>query len=169
MIRFFRFSPSRLALVYIALSVLRLALFVMPLWNSWRTNMSTFRAYVQGEDTQRPVDFYRQGATGHATAMKSPVRTLPGDEILVFADASKQRLTVNLAAWPVEVPETFGAMVLVLMMGGAIGWLLHRLLLSEARANESLGRSEAYLTEAQRLSLTGSFGWNVSSGEIYWS
>ena len=72
MIRFFRFSPSRLALVYIALSVLRLALFVMPLWNSWRTNMSTFRAYVQGEDTQRPVDFYRQGATGHATAMKSP-------------------------------------------------------------------------------------------------
>jgi len=131
--------------------------------------MSTFRAYVQGEDTQRPVDFYRQGATGHATAMKSPVRTLPGDEILVFADASKQRLTVNLAAWPVEVPETFGAMVLVLMMGGAIGWLLHRLLLSEARANESLGRSEAYLTEAQRLSLTGSFGWNVSSGEIYWS
>ena len=28
---------------------------------------------------------------------------------------------------------------------------------------------ETYLAEAQRLSLTGSFGWNVSSGEIYWS
>src|SRR4029434_4521343 len=38
-----------------------------------------------------------------------------------------------------------------------------------ARANESLHRSETYLAEAQRLSLTGSFGWNVSSGEIYWS
>jgi len=36
-----------------------------------------------------------------------------------------------------------------------------------ARANESLHRSETYLAEAQRLSLTGSFGWNVSSGEIY--
>jgi PAS domain S-box-containing protein len=32
-----------------------------------------------------------------------------------------------------------------------------------------LRRSEAYLTEAQRLSRTGSFGWNVSSGEIFWS
>ena len=30
-------------------------------------------------------------------------------------------------------------------------------------------RSEAYLTEAQRLSHTGSFGWQVSTGRIYWS
>src|ERR1700680_4603377 len=37
------------------------------------------------------------------------------------------------------------------------------------RAEESLRQSEAYLAEAQRLSGTGSFGWNVSSGEIYWS
>jgi PAS domain S-box-containing protein len=34
---------------------------------------------------------------------------------------------------------------------------------------EQLGRSEAYLAEAQKLSKTGSFGWNVSSGAIYWS
>ena len=32
-----------------------------------------------------------------------------------------------------------------------------------------LRRSEVYLTEAQRLSRTGSFGWNVDSGEIFWS
>jgi hypothetical protein len=38
-----------------------------------------------------------------------------------------------------------------------------------ARANESLHRTETYLAEAERLSLTGSFGWNVSSGEIIWS
>jgi PAS domain S-box-containing protein len=37
------------------------------------------------------------------------------------------------------------------------------------RAEEALRRSEAYLAEAQILSHTGSFGWNVSSGEIYWS
>jgi PAS domain S-box-containing protein len=41
---------------------------------------------------------------------------------------------------------------------------------SELRsAEEALRRSEAYLAEAQRLSHTGSFGWDVSSGEIYWS
>jgi PAS domain S-box-containing protein len=37
------------------------------------------------------------------------------------------------------------------------------------RAEEALRRSEAYLAEAQKLSHTGSFGWDVSSGEIYWS
>jgi PAS domain S-box-containing protein len=30
-------------------------------------------------------------------------------------------------------------------------------------------RSEAYLAEAQRLSHTGSFGWNPDTGEIVWS
>jgi PAS domain S-box-containing protein len=37
------------------------------------------------------------------------------------------------------------------------------------RAEEALRRSETYLAEAQKLSRTGSFGWNVSSGELYWS
>jgi PAS domain S-box-containing protein len=32
-----------------------------------------------------------------------------------------------------------------------------------------LQRRGAYLTEAQKLSRTGSFGWDVSSGEMYWS
>lgn len=34
---------------------------------------------------------------------------------------------------------------------------------------EKLRRSESYLAEAQRLSHTGSVGWSVLSGEIYWS
>jgi PAS domain S-box-containing protein len=34
---------------------------------------------------------------------------------------------------------------------------------------KELRRNEAYLAEAQKLSKTGSFGWNVSGGEIYWS
>ena len=38
-----------------------------------------------------------------------------------------------------------------------------------SHAEEALQRSEAYLAEAQKLSHTGSFGWNVFSGEIYWS
>jgi PAS domain S-box-containing protein len=38
-----------------------------------------------------------------------------------------------------------------------------------SRAERALRRSEAYLAEAQKLSHTGSFGWDVSSGKIYWS
>ena len=34
---------------------------------------------------------------------------------------------------------------------------------------QELQRREAYLTEVQRLSHTGTFGWRVSSGQIFWS
>ncbi|XAZ21223.1 ATP-binding protein (plasmid) [Sinorhizobium sp. B11] len=38
------------------------------------------------------------------------------------------------------------------------------------RADEDLRRSQAaYLAEAQRLSHTGSFGWDVENGDIFWS
>jgi signal transduction histidine kinase len=37
------------------------------------------------------------------------------------------------------------------------------------KAEEALRRSEMYLAEAERLSNTGSFGWNVSTRELYWS
>ncbi len=38
-----------------------------------------------------------------------------------------------------------------------------------AERTAELQRSQAYLAEAQRLSHTGSFGWDVSNGELYWS
>ena len=34
---------------------------------------------------------------------------------------------------------------------------------------QELQRREAYLVEAQRLSRTGSFGWSIATGEIFWS
>jgi PAS domain S-box-containing protein len=48
-------------------------------------------------------------------------------------------------------------------VGSAIDVTEHELLTQELR------RREAYLAEAQMLSRTGSFGWNVGSGEILWS
>jgi len=48
-------------------------------------------------------------------------------------------------------------------VGSAIDVTEHELLIQELR------RREAYLAEAQRLSHTGSFGWMVGSGEIFWS
>jgi PAS domain S-box-containing protein len=42
-------------------------------------------------------------------------------------------------------------------------------LTEQKRAEEALRRSETYLSEAQRLSQTGSFGWDVSNSKIYWS
>jgi PAS domain S-box-containing protein len=39
----------------------------------------------------------------------------------------------------------------------------------QKRAEDSLRKSEAYLDQAQQLSRTGSFGWNVATGKIVWS
>lgn len=41
--------------------------------------------------------------------------------------------------------------------------------IEQRRREDALRRSEAYLAEAQRLSLTGSFRWRVSTSEISWS
>jgi PAS domain S-box-containing protein len=44
------------------------------------------------------------------------------------------------------------------------------LLFRNMRESErNMRRSEAYLTEAQRLSHTGSWAWNLSTGEVLWS
>jgi K+-sensing histidine kinase KdpD len=40
---------------------------------------------------------------------------------------------------------------------------------TQSEVEETLRSSQMYLAEAQRLSQTGSFGWNPSSGEIFWS
>ena len=60
MISSFKFSPSKLALVYVALGVLSLALFAIPLGYSWRLNISTFREYVQGEEVQRLIQIFHR-------------------------------------------------------------------------------------------------------------
>src|SRR5213080_2694213 len=39
----------------------------------------------------------------------------------------------------------------------------------QERLTQDLQRREAYLAEAQRLSHTGSFGWNVATDEHFWS
>jgi C4-dicarboxylate-specific signal transduction histidine kinase len=41
--------------------------------------------------------------------------------------------------------------------------------LENAKLYSDLQRSEAFLAHGQSISHTGSFGWNVLSGEIYWS
>src|SRR6266404_4195000 len=41
--------------------------------------------------------------------------------------------------------------------------------LENAKLYSDLHRGDDFLVQAQSISRTGSFGWNVSSGEIYWS
>src|SRR6266480_6721770 len=46
---------------------------------------------------------------------------------------------------------------------------LQREIIERKSAEENLRRSEAFLADGQRISHTGSWSWNVSSGELSWS
>src|SRR3984885_2634162 len=48
-------------------------------------------------------------------------------------------------------------------------YLIYRDITERKNSERQLRRSEAYLAEAQRLSHTGSFGWSIPSGEVFWS
>ena len=73
-------------------------------------------------------------------------------------------------------PSTLGtagiAAVTLIVLGLALltSWVDRRFAAQTLELQEEkLQESEAYLSEAQRLSHTGSFGWRVSTGEIIWS
>ena len=119
MTRLLRFSPLRLALGYIALGVVALGLLALPLWYAWRTNLATFKAYVHGADQHGLVEvFDREGANGLTAAIASLTASLPGNEIMIFADPSRRLLAGNLSAWPAQIPDEPGTYGLVIDVGG---------------------------------------------------
>ncbi|MCW3098713.1 MAG: multi-sensor signal transduction histidine kinase [Chthonomonadaceae bacterium] len=73
----------------------------------------------------------------------------------VRADGSEFPVELTITRIPLEGPPSF------------TGYL--RDITERKKSEEELRRSEAYLAEAQKLSLTGSFGWNVSADEHFWS
>ena len=64
-----------------------------------------------------------------------------------------------------RVPALVGATIFG--EGRGLGFVLD--LTEQKRAEAALRESAAYLAEAQRISRTGIFGWNVATGEIVWS
>jgi K+-sensing histidine kinase KdpD len=74
-----------------------------------------------------------------------------------------------LFAFEVSNPQDFTTLSAFLITSIVITSLVRRLR-HLASVEDALRRiQETYLAEAQQLSHTGSFGWKVSSGEIFWS
>ena len=73
----------------------------------------------------------------------------------VRADGSEFPVELAITRIPFDGPPSF------------TGYL--RDITERKQSEEKLRRSEAYLAEAQKLSLTGSFGWSVATDEHFWS
>jgi PAS domain S-box-containing protein len=114
----------------------------MPAWEDWR-------ARIHPEDRERAMGAIEQ-AIRERTDFEMSYRTVRPDGTIRYADA---------VGHPVFSPSGD----LIEFVGTTVD------VTERKRAEEALRRSEAYLTEAQRLSHTGSFGWSVATGEIIWS
>src|SRR5579864_2306313 len=150
-----------------------------------RLVIDTIPAYAWSARPDGSVDFINRRFlefTGHST-----------EDILGWGWSSlihPDDLTKYVSEWRAAVAcgEPMESEARVRRMDGSYRWLLIRNVpLRDERGNivnwygtsidiearreaeDALRRSEAFLSEAQRLSKTGSFSWSVSTGEIVWS
>jgi signal transduction histidine kinase len=85
--------------------------------------------------------------------------------------AEEGQRTLLLDARPLSLPDHSDRRVLVSFRDITAGETAEAIndLRAIAERREELRRSEAFLAEAQRLSLTGSFSWRVATDELRWS
>jgi signal transduction histidine kinase len=132
MIKLLRFSALTVALSYVAVSLVALALFATPLWYAWRNTIDQGRTEVLQADAQKMSDlFVRHGAAALAATIDIQVGGQLEDVenvILLFADPTLAKRAGNLPAWPREISESTGIRVTSINVGDrvVIAALLHK-------------------------------------------
>ncbi|WP_342713409.1 PAS domain S-box protein [Bradyrhizobium sp. B124] len=143
-----------------------------------------------------PVMYFMVDATGLVLSVNTfgaaqlgyTVDELLGQSVLrVFAAEDREMVQRNVAACLENIGQTHNWEIRKIRKDGSRLWVREnakavrrqddRLIVLIAcediterkQAENALQQSEMYLSEAQRLSHTGSFGWHVASGEVIWS
>lgn len=98
---------------------------------------------------------YRDHVLGHGlrSVWSTPILALDGQVLGTFAIYQREPATPS--------PRQLELMAQVTHIAS--------IALERAQAESALKRSEAFLAEGERLSLTGTFSWRVTTGEITWS
>jgi signal transduction histidine kinase len=115
-----RSTTFALSFGYIAFGIVALVLFAAPLWYAWQVTIEDGRSEILHADTQRLTEvFRREGAPGLKTFIDTRVgMQLPGERILLLADASLHRIAGNLPQWPSTVPVQPGMYTVTLDLSG---------------------------------------------------
>ena len=123
---------------------------------------TTLFGYTQEEACGRPINELVVPEDLSAEADEYTRRGLGGESLNVETVRKHKdgtRVHVSIISGPVSVS------------GSQISeYVIYRDITERKRAEQRLRESEAYLAEAQRLSRTGSWAWNLETGDIrYWS
>ena len=121
MINSWHFSARSVALSFVAVSLVVLALFATPLWYTWRETIEEGRVRVLKADARRLVNvFNQQGVAPLQSAIEIQVGTQAAgaEDLVLFADSSLARLAGNLPAWPHEVSAEPGMSTLWIDVDG---------------------------------------------------
>ncbi len=115
-----RSSAFSLAVGYVLLGLVTLALFAAPLWYAWRVTIEDGRTEILQEDTRRFAEVFRQiGPDGLAAFIDERVRMqIAAERLLLFCDPALKPLAGNLEAWPPEVPAAPGVYTIAVSLGG---------------------------------------------------
>ena len=98
---------------------------------------------------------HRRGLTSYLATHEARMIGRRVEMTAVRADGTEFPCELAISRIPLDGPPSF------------TGYL--RDITERKQSEEQLRRSGAYLAEAQKLSMTGSFGWNVSADEHFWS
>ncbi len=137
-------------------------------------NRAFYTMFQVSRDETQGVPLYE---LGHGTFELAPLRTQL-EEMLAGSHAFRPvevdhvfprggQRTLLLDAHPLSLPGHSERRVLVTFQD--ITARKQAEAAKDLRSEEELRRSEAFLAEGQRLSLTGSFSWKVATDEITWS
>jgi len=143
-----------------------------------------------------PVMYFMVDATGTVLSVNAfgaaqlgyTVGELVGQSVLnVFFEKDREFVQKNLAACSENPGQSNGWEVRKIRKDGTVLWVRENAkavrragnqlivliacedVTERKRAEDALRQSEMYLAEAQRISRTGSFGWRVANGELFWS
>lgn len=162
MSKLLRFSALNLALGYVAVSLVALALFATPLWYAWSNTIEQSRTEALQAEARNMMDlFARDGAVALAAAIETRVDGQLEDvenTIILFADPTWAKRAGNLPAWPREVSASTGTQVASIDVGGHVvrTVLLHQAL--PGGYHLLLGRDVSRFEKLEMLFLYGLVG-----------